>query len=68
MGTVKRFRTIYMIEVFDDLGELRIRRYARNRKVADKIVRSYVHTRYLADYRLLNSSEHYHVYPEWVEG
>jgi hypothetical protein len=54
-----------MIEAYTPEGELIERRYARNRKTADKIAR---HIGDLAEVRPLNKYEWSFINPEWVEG
>lgn len=36
---MKKFRTIYIVEAFTEDGELFMRRFARNKKIAEKIAR-----------------------------
>lgn len=62
---MKNFRTIYIIEKYTNEGELKVRRYARNKKVAEKIVREIGG----ADMcRKVSQREREHINPQWVEG
>ena len=36
---MKKFRTIYIVEAITEEGELVMRRFARNKKIAEKIAR-----------------------------
>ena len=36
---MKKFRTIYIVEAITEDGELVMRRFARNKKIAEKIAR-----------------------------
>ena len=36
---MKKFRTIYIVEAINEDGELVMRRFARNKKIAEKIAR-----------------------------
>lgn len=38
---MKKFRTIYIVEVITQDGELVMRRFTRNKKIAEKIARQY---------------------------
>lgn len=58
-------RIIYIIEEITEDGELLQRRFARNKKTADKIVKQIGE---LAYSRPLNKNEMSFVNPEWVEG
>ena len=62
------FRTIYAIECFTSDGDLKIRRYARNKKTAEKIVKQ-LSARYdYTEITLTHPSIRYLINPEWVEG
>ena len=65
---MNRYRTIYAVEAVTEDGQLRVRRFARNRRAAEKIAKQlkpqhrYVHINYIPrDCRYL-------INPEWVEG
>ena len=38
---MKKYRTIYIVEVITEDGELVMRRFIRNKKIAEKIARRY---------------------------
>ena len=62
---MKKFRTVYIIEQYTNEGELKVRRYARNKKVAEKIVREIGG----ADMcRKVSQSEREFINPQWIEG
>ena len=58
-------RIIYIIEEITEDGELLQRRFARNKKTADKIVKQIGEFAYC---RPLSKNEMSFVNPEWVEG
>lgn len=58
-------RIIYIIEEITEDGELLTRRFARNKRTADKIVKQIGE---LASCRALTKNEMSFVNPEWVEG
>ena len=49
------FRNIYQVEVFTGAGDLKVRRFAANKKVAEKISREYTGDVYI---NKLLKSEH----------
>lgn len=63
----KAIRKIYMIEVFGDSGVV-VRRYARNKRTYDKIMKTYVSDGDFAVGRILWPDEFGYIPSEWVEG
>lgn len=61
------YRTIYMIEAYTLNGNLAVRRYARNKKVGERIWKK-VSKKWDASMRKLDRFEHAFVMPHWVEG
>lgn len=59
-----KIRTIYQIEAYTEDSDIKARRYARNKKTADRIARMYDN----ANVRELRKAEHEFVSPEWIEG
>lgn len=58
------FRKIYEIEVFTANGELKARRFAKNKKTAEKIAKQYNG----ATITSVPKSDWNFINPEWVEG
>lgn len=63
---MKKFRTIYMVEGYAEIGELVFRRFARNRKTAERIANNYPDLETLV--LKLRKCEHKYVEPDTVEG
>lgn len=63
---MKSFRVIYIIEAFTDSGELVMRRFARNKRTAEKIAKQCKKAE--ADIRKAQKQEHYCINPAFVEG
>ena len=62
---MKKFRTIYIIEAYAEIGLLVARRFASNKKTAERIANNYPHSQTLV-YKL-RKSEHQFVNPDIVE-
>lgn len=60
------FRVIYIIEAYTDNGELVMRRFARNKRTAEKIARQCKKAE--ADIRKAQKAEHSYIAPADVEG
>ena len=63
---MKKFRTIYIVEAITKDGELVMRRFARNKKTAEKIARKCKKADSVI--RKLQNREHNWINPEDVEG
>ena len=63
---MKSFKTIYMVEGYAEIGLLVMRRFARNKKTAERIANNYPNLETLV--RKLRKSEHQFVDPNAVEG
>ena len=63
---MKKFRTIYMVEGYAEIGELVFRRFARNRKTAERIAKNYPDLETLV--LKLRKCEQQYVEPDTVEG
>ena len=63
---MKKFRTIYIVEAITNDGELVMRRFARNKKAAEKIARQCKKADSVI--RKLQKAEHNFINPEDVEG
>ena len=63
---MKKFRTIYIVEACMENGELVTRRFARNRKTAERIANNYPNLETLV--RKLRKCEHQYVEPNTIEG
>ena len=63
---MKKFRTIYIVEAINEDGELVMRRFARNKKIAEKIARQCKK----AESVIMKAckAEHSWINPEDVEG
>ena len=59
---MKNFRCIYVIESFSNDGELLMRRFARNKRTAEKVAPKG------AEIRKLQKCEHHWVNPADIEG
>lgn len=67
---MKKFRTIYIVEAITEGGELVIRRFARNKKIAEQIARQCAkqHKEVEPEIRKAQKVEHYWINPDDVEG
>ena len=63
---MKKFRTIYIVEAITEDGELVMRRFARNKKIAEKIARQCKEAE--PEIRKTQNVEHYWINPDDVEG
>ena len=63
---MKKFRTIYIVEAITRDGELVMRRFARNKKTAEKIARQCKKADSII--RKLKNDDHKWINPEDVEG
>ena len=63
---MEKFRTIYLVEGYEEIGELIFRRFARNKKTAERIANNYPNLGTLV--RKLRKCEHQYVDPDTVEG
>ena len=63
---MKKFRTIYIVEAITEDGELVMRRFARNKKIAEKIARQCKKAESII--RKARKAEHNWINPEDVEG
>ena len=63
---MKNFRTIYMVEGYAEVGLLVMRRFARNKKTAERIANSYPNLETLIN--KLRKCENQFVDPDVVEG
>ena len=63
---MKKFRTIYIVEAITEDGELVMRRFARNKKIAEKIARQCKKAESVI--RKAQKAEHNWINPEDVEG
>lgn len=63
---MKKFRTIYIVEAFTEDGELVMRQFARNKKIAEKIARQCKKAESVI--REAHKAEHSWINPEDVEG
>ena len=63
---MKNFRTIYMVEGYAEVGLLVMRRFARNKKTAERIANNYPNLETLV--QKLRKSEHQFVDTVVVEG
>ena len=63
---MKKFRTIYIVEAITEDGELVMRRFARNKKIAEQIARQ--HKEVEPEIRKAQNVEHYWINPDDVEG
>ena len=63
---MKKFRTIYIVEAITEDGELAMRRFARNKKIAEKIARQCKKAESVI--RKAQKDEHNWINPEDVEG
>lgn len=63
---MKKFRTIYIVEAFTEYGELVMRRFARNKEIAEKIARQCKKAESVI--RKASKTEHSWINPEDVEG
>lgn len=62
---MKNYRVIYQIEVITEEGQLIARRYARNKRAAEKIARKYNSEESVV--RKMQKAEHSWINPAWVE-
>ena len=63
---MKKFRTIYIVEAITEDGELVMRRFARNKKIAEKIARQCKKAKFVI--RKARKDEHNWINMEDVEG
>ena len=63
---MKKFRTIYIVEAITEEGELVMRRFARNKKIAEKIARQCKKAKSVI--RKAQKAEHNWIAAEDVEG
>ena len=63
---MKKFRTIYIVEAITEDGELVMRQFARNKKIAKKIARKCKKAESVI--RKAREAEHNWINPEDVEG
>ena len=63
---MKKFRTIYIVEAITEDGELVMRRFARNKKIAEQIARQRKEVE--PEIRKAQKVEHYWINPDDVEG
>ena len=63
---MKKFRTIYIVEAITEDGELVMRRFARNKKIAEQIARQ--RKKVEPEIRKAQKVEHYWINPDDVEG
>ena len=63
---MRKFRTIYMVEVITVMGTLVARRYAANKRTAERIMKSYVGHSYI-DCRKVQDYERDFINDRWVE-
>ena len=63
---MKNFRCIYIIEAFTDNGELKMRRFTRNKRTAEKVARQCKSAE--ATIRKAQKAEHFYINPADVEG
>ena len=63
---MKKFRTIYIVEAITEDGELVMRQFARNKKIAKKIARKCKKAESVI--RKAQKAEHNWINPEDVEG
>ena len=63
---MKKFRTIYIVEAITEEGELVMRRFARNKKIAEKIARQCKKAKSVI--RKAQKDEHNWIAAEDVEG
>lgn len=63
---MKKFRTIYIVEAITEGGELVMRRFARNKKIAEQIARQRKEVE--PEIRKTQKVEHYWINPDDVEG
>lgn len=61
-------RVIYMVEGFTQDGELHVRRFARNRKTAERIERQIRQDGAEAKLIPVRRCDWQHINPEWIEG
>ena len=66
---MKKFRTIYIVEAITEGGELVIRRFARNKKIAEQIARQCARQRKKSEVEIRKAQkvEHYWINPDDVE-
>ena len=67
---MKKFRTIYIAEAITEDGELVMRRFARDKKIAEQIARQCARQRKEVEpeIRKAQKVEHYWINPDDVEG
>ena len=63
---MKKFRTIYIVEAITEEGELVMRRFARNKKISEKIARQCKKAKSVI--RKAQKAEHNWIAAEDVEG
>lgn len=61
-------RVIYMVEGFTTDGDLYVRRYARNRKTAERIARKVKRPGVEIEIVNVNKADWYFIKREWIEG